>query len=175
MHLFRFRDVYACKQKQNEVNFETSNNVDATLEDSSYVNSKSEDCRPTPVQSEQSTTSETGTPSLKSNKEDLSSTKNCYVVTGDSIPPVPELPASWNDLIKSELSIVSACLEKNPKSYGAWHHRTWVMQQICYGGTEEEQKQSWEKELKLCGLFLTKDERNCELRDAYFGGSIRGL
>ncbi|KFM63459.1 Geranylgeranyl transferase type-2 subunit alpha, partial [Stegodyphus mimosarum] len=51
-----------------------------------------------------------------------------------------------------ELGLTQNCLRVNPKSYGAWHHRFWVM--------EFDPDADWKKELKLCGYFLSKDERN---------------
>uniref|UniRef100_A0A2P2HYN5 Geranylgeranyl transferase type-2 subunit alpha n=1 Tax=Hirondellea gigas TaxID=1518452 RepID=A0A2P2HYN5_9CRUS len=72
----------------------------------------------------------------------------------------PPLPTTWEELLVSELGVVSACLQHNHKSYGAWHHRTWVMRQLCEGAEQKQQQQAWDSELNLCNLFLTKDERN---------------
>jgi geranylgeranyl transferase type-2 subunit alpha len=44
-----------------------------------------------------------------------------------------------------------AALRKNPKSYGTWHHRRWV---VCQGHC------SLERELVLCTQLLDLDERN---------------
>jgi len=44
-----------------------------------------------------------------------------------------------------------AALRKNPKSYGTWHHRRWV---VCQGHC------SLERELALCAQLLDLDERN---------------
>ncbi|XP_018017838.1 geranylgeranyl transferase type-2 subunit alpha [Hyalella azteca] len=70
------------------------------------------------------------------------------------------LPQTWKELASSELSVVASCLQANPKSYGAWHHRFWVLQQLCNDISEEDQQKVWKEELELCNLFLSKDERN---------------
>ncbi|XP_065298688.1 geranylgeranyl transferase type-2 subunit alpha isoform X2 [Dermacentor albipictus] len=51
-----------------------------------------------------------------------------------------------------ELLLTEAALQKNPKSYGAWSHRAWAM--------ENFPQMDWAKELRLCNLFLDQDERN---------------
>ena len=50
-----------------------------------------------------------------------------------------------------ELKLVIHALEKNPKSYSAWHHRCWT---IAFGFT------SLEEELALCSKYLDLDQRN---------------
>lgn len=81
-------------------------------------------------------------------------------------PTLPILSSSshWVSLLQSELSVVSGCLQHNPKSYGAWHHRVWIMQNITdeQHSTSEQTEKAWQTELQLCNLFLTKDERNCK-------------
>ena len=59
------------------------------------------------------------------------------------------------ELCKKELSFLKSCLGVNPKSYGVWHHREWVMDFMPIP--------DWSRELELCNLFLTYDERNCKL------------
>lgn len=55
-------------------------------------------------------------------------------------------------MVKGELRLTQEALgEKNPKSYPAWHHRQWIVQNYAV---------SLEKELELCAQFLTHDERN---------------
>lgn len=51
-----------------------------------------------------------------------------------------------------ELDLTQNCLKVNPKSYSAWHHRFWSM--------EFNPEGDWKRELKLCDVFLSKDERN---------------
>ena len=59
------------------------------------------------------------------------------------------------DACKKELSFLKSCLQVNPKSYSVWHHRQWIM--------EFMPQPDWKKEIHLCNLFLSYDERNCEL------------
>lgn len=63
-----------------------------------------------------------------------------------------ETPDEMQALYKAELSFLESCLCVNPKSYGTWHHRCWVMEHIP--------EPDWVRELELCGKFLESDERN---------------
>lgn len=54
-------------------------------------------------------------------------------------------------LAPSELKLTIVALEKNPKSYSAWHHRGWVVT-FC--------DVSLQSEIELCNLYLSKDLRN---------------
>ncbi|XP_071508006.1 geranylgeranyl transferase type-2 subunit alpha-like [Diadema antillarum] len=56
------------------------------------------------------------------------------------------------EIFSKELGFIEACLRVNPKSYGAWHHRCWVM--------DHSPHPDWEQELKLCTMYLEYDERN---------------
>lgn len=68
--------------------------------------------------------------------------------------------ASERDLLQvqtvctEELTFLNSCLERNPKSYGTWFHRQWVMLRAP--------KAPWSQELVLCGKFLQLDSRNCK-------------
>lgn len=53
---------------------------------------------------------------------------------------------------RDELEFLEMCLKVNPKSYGTWHHRCFVMDHMP--------KPDWTRELELCNLFLQYDERN---------------
>jgi geranylgeranyl transferase type-2 subunit alpha len=54
--------------------------------------------------------------------------------------------------LKEELELTFQCLQNNPKSYGAWHHRCWTMLKL--------KNPDWDNELALCSKFLLLDERN---------------
>ncbi|CAE1319070.1 RABGGTA [Acanthosepion pharaonis] len=55
-------------------------------------------------------------------------------------------------LYEEELHFIESCLRVNPKSYGTWDHRTFVMNNIPQA--------DWKRELFLCNKFLEYDERN---------------
>ncbi|KAL8215530.1 hypothetical protein R6Q57_022367 [Mikania cordata] len=100
-------------------------------------------------------------------------TKEALEINAKLIESNPEFMTSWNyrklafehnqseadkedsDLIKSiideELRVVEIALRKNFKSYGAWHHRKWVL---------SKGNSSAERELKLLNLFQKQDTRN---------------
>lgn len=56
------------------------------------------------------------------------------------------------DLFTYELGFLEGCLQVNPKSYGVWHHREWVLYHMP--------TPNWKREVDLCNLFLQYDERN---------------
>lgn len=57
-------------------------------------------------------------------------------------------------MFSDELTFLEECLKYNPKSYGSWEHRCYVM--------THTPKPDWERELSLCNAFLSYDERNCK-------------
>ncbi|XP_074975040.1 geranylgeranyl transferase type-2 subunit alpha isoform X2 [Caretta caretta] len=61
-------------------------------------------------------------------------------------------PEEMQSLCRGELSFLETCLRVNPKSYGTWHHRCWVMGHVPHP--------DWARELELCAKFLESDERN---------------
>lgn len=56
-----------------------------------------------------------------------------------------------SDIVDIELALVVHALEKNPKSYCAWHHRAWTVSLGCT---------CLKSELELCSKFLKLDSRN---------------
>ncbi|XP_061634297.1 geranylgeranyl transferase type-2 subunit alpha isoform X2 [Phyllopteryx taeniolatus] len=55
-------------------------------------------------------------------------------------------------MYQAELSFLESCLKVNPKSYGSWHHRSWV--------SERAPQMDWVRELSLCDRCLSLDDRN---------------
>lgn len=55
-----------------------------------------------------------------------------------------------------DLGFTELCLQVQPKSYGAWYHRVWIL--------EHSPKPDYEREVKLCSRYLKLDERNCKYK-----------
>ncbi|XP_072013329.1 geranylgeranyl transferase type-2 subunit alpha-like [Amphiura filiformis] len=92
-------------------------------------------------------------------------------ITGQLLSANPDFYSLWNfrreiflhfiekkpseevqEIFDKELSFLESCLQVNPKSYGVWHHRGWILDHMP--------KPDWQQEVKLCNLFLQYDERN---------------
>lgn len=61
------------------------------------------------------------------------------------------------ELVKNELEFGVAAIKCNPKSYGAWYHRKWIMSHLKSLKIPIEVSH----ELKLCNKLLEIDSRNC--------------
>lgn len=57
------------------------------------------------------------------------------------------------EFCENELRLTEQCLLSNPKSYGSWHHRYWVL--------NHHPKANWQREFDLCNKYLSMDDRNC--------------
>ncbi|XP_064598970.1 geranylgeranyl transferase type-2 subunit alpha-like [Liolophura sinensis] len=57
-----------------------------------------------------------------------------------------------NKVFQDELYFVETCLRANPKSYGSWQQRCYILTTMP--------RPNWTRELGLCNKFLEYDERN---------------
>lgn len=97
--------------------------------------------------------------------------QNLLDITAKILSVNPDLSTLWNirrecilkmasgedtdaSLFDRDLGFTENCLQIQPKSYGAWHHRVWIL--------ENCPKADWEREVQLCTTYLKKDERNCK-------------
>jgi geranylgeranyl transferase type-2 subunit alpha len=84
-----------------------------------------------------------------------------------------ETAAPSTSFLKTELGLIAECIQKNPKSYGAWHHRRWLLEHAfpCTASSPSSSSSSGappppqliptlDKELALCAQLLDLDERN---------------
>ncbi|XP_055376422.1 geranylgeranyl transferase type-2 subunit alpha [Condylostylus longicornis] len=90
------------------------------------------------------------------------------VLTGHILQKNPDVTTLWNirrecflaicdndernELYQKDLNFTEQCLKVNPKSYCAWHHRCWIL--------ENSTEPDWNKEVALCTKYLKMDERN---------------
>lgn len=70
-----------------------------------------------------------------------------------TLEPKLSEPAKVSDetLLQIELHTTAEAIRRNPKSYGAWHHRLWVVDHF---------EVDYKNELALCKEFLKADQRN---------------
>ncbi|KAH8288712.1 hypothetical protein KR054_008348 [Drosophila jambulina] len=64
----------------------------------------------------------------------------------------PQSEDKAQSVFSCELDLTEQCLMVNPKSYNAWHHRCWTL--------EQNPLADWQRELHLCNKYLKFDERN---------------
>lgn len=100
--------------------------------------------------------------------------QNLLELTGKILSVNPDLSTLWNirrecilkmtsgdepdlTLFERDLGFTELCLQVQPKSYGAWHHRVWIL--------ENSPEPDWNREVNLCTIYLRKDERNCKLHE----------
>uniref|UniRef100_A0A1Q3FJH0 Geranylgeranyl transferase type-2 subunit alpha n=1 Tax=Culex tarsalis TaxID=7177 RepID=A0A1Q3FJH0_CULTA len=108
---------------------------------------------------------------ILSKKEKSELDEELMVLTGKILSANPDVATLWNlrrqclqtfakadeetggqPLFDKDLSFTEMCLQVNPKSYCAWHHRCWVL--------ENCPTPNWDKEVELCTKYLKMDERN---------------
>ncbi|KAM9211346.1 geranylgeranyl transferase type-2 subunit alpha [Leptosomus discolor] len=84
-------------------------------------------------------------------------------LTGAVLAANPDVATCWNlrrcalppgpDWVPGELAFVGGCLGVNPKSYGAWHHRGWVLRRAPSPPPAPAER-------ALCDRLLASDPRN---------------
>jgi geranylgeranyl transferase type-2 subunit alpha len=67
--------------------------------------------------------------------------------------------AALKALIKKELDFDVSTIKRNPKSYFAWYHRRWLLQEAAVLKLERPVDPT--HELALCTILLSLDQRNC--------------
>jgi len=63
-------------------------------------------------------------------------------------------PEEKEKKFEAELEFQEKCVRKKPKSYWAWNHRRWIL--------ENMEKPNWKRELLLVNGMLNLDVRNCK-------------
>ncbi|CAB3231014.1 unnamed protein product [Arctia plantaginis] len=108
---------------------------------------------------------------IQQKRKDAEYDKDLLDLTGKVLSSNPDIYTLWNirrEILKifkknneteelpqqydAELHLTEYCLKTNPKSYGAWHQREWVL--------TTRNDPDWQKELSLCNMYLKLDERN---------------
>jgi geranylgeranyl transferase type-2 subunit alpha len=104
---------------------------------------------------------------MKRSQHDYSS--ETFELIGQLLTKNPDFYSLWNyrreilltlpigdkeeDLCTKELSLSTTAIKKNPKSYGAWYHRIWILQRYNTVANIDQ-------EMQLCNQFLDADQRN---------------
>jgi geranylgeranyl transferase type-2 subunit alpha len=72
--------------------------------------------------------------------------------SGAKASPLCKISTSFGaEVVASEFRLTTDAILKNPKCYGAWHHRQWIAERFHYDTAAE---------LNLCRDFLKADQRN---------------
>ena len=73
--------------------------------------------------------------------------------------------AETNELLSEDLSLTTALLKQHPKVYAIWNHRTWCLEHVPDGPTDQDpngwRMANWNKELFVVEKMLEADARNC--------------
>lgn len=103
--------------------------------------------------------------------DDSASRRKLLEITGKILSVNPDISTLWNirrecilkmtagdepdvSLFEKDLGFTELCLQIQPKSYGAWHHRVWIL--------EHSPSPDWDREVNICTAYLKRDERNCK-------------
>lgn len=84
--------------------------------------------------------------------------------------------AALKAMIKKELDFNVGTIKRNPKSYFAWYHRRWLLQEAAASKLQHPVDPT--HELALCTILLSLDQRNCtnaQLVTAYFCSPLLGI
>lgn len=104
-------------------------------------------------------------------RKNMNFDQNLLDITSKILSVNPDLSTLWNirkecilkmttgdepdlAIFERDLGFTELCLQVQPKSYGAWHHRVWIL--------ENSPNPDWNREVNLCTIYLKKDERNCK-------------
>jgi geranylgeranyl transferase type-2 subunit alpha len=85
--------------------------------------------------------------------EEIGKADSSTSAEGTAAPAAPTVPLPT--LIRGELTLTAAAIKRNPKSYNAWFHRQWFLQQPIIRANAP-----LADELGLCNKLLDLDERN---------------
>lgn len=81
-----------------------------------------------------------------------------YTAWNERKRALTRLPCIGIDQIKMELMINVLAIKANPKSYSAWFHRRWFIENYC----KEAKEAIVSGELELLNKLLDLDCRNCK-------------
>jgi len=111
----------------------------------------------------------------ESRLETFESIMDALQVTRELLLLNPDFTTAWNlrrkalstmvqdkvSTIVKELDFSVQTIKTNPKSYGAWFHRKWLIETLAANEEEHRGVPDINRELLLCGKLLDLDSRNC--------------